>query len=219
VETLAVAIIGTAGRTKKNPVVRWSLAMDTARRLCRKLRDGGKRELKLISGGAPWGDSLAVRLFLENEAEFLRLNLPAAFSSGDRRFMEYGDRYSAGAILNRYHDKALGAGCPYDSLEDLALVLDGSWHGCSFTVHDTPKIFRTAFRDRNIKIANEASGMLCVHFGAGKGLPKGGTRQTAEIFLRRGVKDKVTVFDLDTGEVYLWGGLLLERLPLKGMSS
>lgn len=147
-----LAVIGTAGRGTDADRLSGDLYDAMYVRTLEAMRSWGVRAL--VSGGAAWADHLAVRAFLEGEAESLRLFLPVRFERG---------RFGGSApddvarTANRYHD-AFSRMLGVDTLAQLTEAID---RGAAASVHP-------GFKTRNIEVAYAATHMLAFTFGAGR---------------------------------------------------
>ncbi|ACS44098.1 hypothetical protein [Methylorubrum extorquens] len=148
-----LAVIGTAGRGTDADRLSAELYDAMYARTLDAMRTWGIRSL--VSGGAAWADHLAVRAFLEGEADALRLFLPARFERG--RFGGTAPNDVA-RTANRYHD-AFSRMLGIDTLGQVAKAID---RGAAASVH-------AGFKTRNIEVAYEATHMLAFTFGAGRG--------------------------------------------------
>lgn len=119
---------------------------------------------KVVSGGAPWADHIAVRLFLRNCVEKLILYLPFEFTDG-----KFTDEYFNG--LHRNFSKK----CEIDSLNEIKLAID---KGCKVIYGNKTTDRTKAFHARNTLIAEKCTEMIAFTFNDGD-IPKvGGTLDT-----------------------------------------
>ena len=95
-----ISIIGTAGRKEDGEKLSKSVYEKmylAAKKIVHEFTDP-----QLVSGGAAWGDHLAVSLFLAKEVKKLTLHFPCEFNSRVSKFAEAGFR-SSGGTANYYH--------------------------------------------------------------------------------------------------------------------
>lgn len=158
--SLRIAIVGTAGRDKNNPLNRthWDNMTGRTEAYIQELRDQGHEHITVISGGAAWADHVAVYLAYENLIDAIELYLPAPIEND--YFLDYGWK-SAGGIANYYHKKfsdVLG----YNTITDIA-DLQGQEGAIIDTLdgHGGPG----ALFYRNSTIANNADELLALTMG------------------------------------------------------
>lgn len=147
-----LAVIGTAGRGTDAARMSPALYDVMYARTVAAMRDWNVRTL--VSGGAAWADHLAVRAFLEGEADSLRLFLSARFDG--RRFA--APPADAARTANHYHSefsKSLG-------IDTLAQIGEAERKGATISSH-------AGFKTRNLEVAAVASHVLAFTFGAGRG--------------------------------------------------
>lgn len=162
----AVAIIGTAGRGE-NP-----MTLDTFAAMYEDAYDRfteGK-DYTLVSGGAAWGDHLAVALFLAKRVSKLHLHLPAPLGQGDSFEGAYG---SAGATTTMYHQRFTKATGICGIREIRQAIEDGAK-----VTFQRAGPGMGAFFARNILVAKEADAVLAYTWGTGKEPADGGTKHT-----------------------------------------
>ncbi|MFC4236254.1 hypothetical protein ACFOY8_13640 [Thalassospira xianhensis] len=150
--TVKLGVIGSAGRR------------DDARRMSAELYEAMLVELEaiiasqgvshLVSGGAAFGDHLAVTMFKRGAVSELTLFLPAPFDRTKQEFLSSPrDFGGAGNTTNRYH-RAFSKACDIDSLADIGSVLTKAHinvgHG---------------FKDRNQMVAGDVDGLAAFTFG------------------------------------------------------
>jgi hypothetical protein len=161
----------------------------------------------LVSGGAAWGDAVAVSLFLEDPARLsLVLELPADLvpvpgSAGAFRFFENGKKgfvANPGGTLNYYHDpfnaEMVKTHPGFSSYLDFGKVVKhprASVHVGSDGLHG-----------RNRRVAQAADHMLAMTFGHGMVVNDGGTAYTMKRFLAKGGEGQA--FHLDLGQLKLF---------------
>lgn len=146
-----LAVIGTAGRGTDAAKLSRELYDAMYRRTQAAMSDWGARDL--VSGGAAWADHLAVRAFLNGEAETLRLFLPARFADG--RFS--GPPADAARTANHYHaefSRILG-------IDTLSQIEEAVRRGAVASFH-------AGFKTRNLEVAAVASRVIAFTFGAGR---------------------------------------------------
>lgn len=146
-----LAVIGTAGRGSDADRMSIQLYDAMYARTVAAMRDWNVRAL--VSGGAAWADHLAVRAFLEGEADTLRLFLPARFEDG--RFA--GPPADAARTANHYHaefSRRIG-------VDTLAQIREAGRKGAAVSSH-------AGFKTRNLEVAAAASHVLAFTFGAGR---------------------------------------------------
>lgn len=147
-----IAVIGTAGRG------------DDASRLSRVFYDRMYECLLAtlaewdvhagVSGGAAYGDHLAVRAFLEGHLSELTIFAPSTWNG--RGFVPNPHvRFNPGRTTNQYHEafsRVVGA----DTLGEIADALD---RGARMVVQE-------GFHARNLEVADMATDMVAFTFGA-----------------------------------------------------
>jgi hypothetical protein len=146
-----LAVIGTAGRGSDAAKLSRPLYDAMYRRTLDAMMEWGVRDL--VSGGAAWADHLAVRAFLDGEAERLRLFLPARFAHG--RFA--GPPADAARTANHYHDEF----SRIVGIDTLAQIGEAVRNGAVASSH-------AGFKTRNLEVAAAASRVLAFTFGAGR---------------------------------------------------
>lgn len=159
-----LAIIGTAGRDKSEPMTAqlWAQMVNDAKTRVRPTDT-------LVSGGAAWADHLAVRLYLDGDVQHLVLHLPAPLVSGQFQ----GERESAASAGNYYHDLFLrNAGVP--GLAEIAAAIN---KGATVTEQPVSRGYGAMFA-RNTLVARQADEVLAYTFGAGDTPADGGTKNT-----------------------------------------
>ena len=164
-----VAIIGTAGRDKGRvyDLNLWCNMWDDA---LSRFKDGEK--YRLVSGGAAWADQLAVELFLAKPDQFeLELYLPAPLSL--TRGIYLGEKGSAGAASNYYHDKFL----QQTGIDGRRQILQAIKQKCDVDWEESIAGMR-AFFVRNKKVAEASDACLAYTWGEGKEPADGGTKNT-----------------------------------------
>lgn len=160
---MRVAIIGTAGRDRFQPMSRalWAWMVADARS-----RLGGC--LDLVSGGAAWADHVAVALFLQGAARSLTLHLPAPIHEGGFD----GPPNSAGSAANFYHEKfsrTIGE-------DTIGQIRRAFAFGATASMEPVAPGYAAMF-NRNKKVA-QCDGMLAYTFGRGVAPDDGGTKNT-----------------------------------------
>jgi hypothetical protein len=144
-----LAVIGTAGRQEDINFLDKKLYDKMYSNLISTMEEWNI--LSLVSGGAAWGDHLAIRAFLEKKSKHLILCLPAPFEKG--HFIARGD----GSIVNRYHD-IFTHKCKIDSRQEITLAIQNGAE-----VH-----IGVGFIDRNLEVSRLASHMIAFTFGGGE---------------------------------------------------
>ena len=156
-----IAIIGTAGRSQVPSLTEWyKMSQDVETRV--------KKSDIVISGGAAFADHLAVKLFLEDKVQGLKLRLPAKIKDN---YFE-GGYGTAGGTSNYYHSKfstLLGI----NTVGEIQKAIE---KGADVT-YETEKSNRAMFI-RNEKVANESNAMIAYTYGEGDLPNDGGTRDT-----------------------------------------
>lgn len=146
-----LAVIGTAGRGTDAAKLSRPLYDAMYRRTLDAMKEWGVRGL--VSGGAAWADHLAVRAYLDEEAEQLRLFLPARLAQG--RFA--GPPADAARTANHYHDEF----SRIVGIDTLAQIDEAVRRGAVVSFH-------AGFKTRNLEVAAAASQVLAFTFGAGR---------------------------------------------------
>lgn len=96
---MRIAIIGTAGRSRKD-----SLTKELFRKMVAAVENEITPDAILVSGGAAWADHVAVELFLQGKCAGLELYLPCEHDGF--QFVDNGDGHWArnpGRLANKYH--------------------------------------------------------------------------------------------------------------------
>ena len=181
---MKVAIIGTAGRKEDVAKISRPFYVAMKQAVTEILGSIPSAGPILISGGAAVSDHIAVQLFNESPDYELHLHLPALFSEG--MFQEGADRYDPGRTANYYH-RLFSERCQIHSLTELGIALST---GAIGTV--TP-----GFKERNIRVAEEAEMLIALTFGHKNVLKDGGTADTVRKYLHLGKKAAFHV-DLNT---------------------
>lgn len=146
-----LAVIGTAGRGTDAARMCLPLYEAMYARTIAAMRDWNVRAL--VSGGAAWADHLAVRAFLEGEADTLRLFLPARFDGA--RFA--GPPADAARTANHYHAEF----SRLTGIDTLAQIREAERKGATVSSH-------AGFKTRNLEVAAVATHVLAFTFGAGR---------------------------------------------------
>ena len=165
----AVAVIGTAGRDRKNPHYTRDLWNAMLKDAIGRFKYGEK--YKLVSGGAAWADHVAVELFLANPDMFeLELYLPAPLNS---KGIYEGERPSSGSASNWYHEMFRDA----TGIDGRQRILHSIAKGARF--EQEPKAADMgAFFVRNAKVAAGSDACLAYTWGEGKEPAGIGTKDT-----------------------------------------
>ena len=196
---VTLAIIGTAGRGddegKLNRGV-YDLMVRGAKGMIAALAKSGHPVSGLVSGGAAYGDHVAVTLFLEGVVPELTLHFPCGFLSATDGFYDMGGNagwfINPGRTCNVYHRKFTArTGIP--SLRELATAVE---RGAK--VEAGGGMFK-----RNDRVAR-ADAALAMTYGAGHRVKDGGTERTMREYLRIANPDISAHLDLNTGK--LWPG-------------
>lgn len=177
VRTLRVAVIGTAGRqddaAKITPTLYAAMENDLATRIAALRASHPNVRICLASGGAAVADHLAVRAHLNGLSDSLVLHLPSAvkFDEQDGRtlaiFEEQRGRQDAGRTANHYH-RQFGISVfdewrkPFEELARVIAPQAGDRHAPAHVVI-TP-----GFKQRNTKVAEEATLLVAYTFGSRK---------------------------------------------------
>lgn len=175
---MTLGIIGTAGRGQDGGLLtpaHWRTMVRVGQIVTKLLKPD-----RLVSGGAAYGDHVAVELYARDHVGALLLHLPAPFDRINKNYTAVSD---AGHVSNRYHlafEHTVGV----NSLNAIAAVIASK--NC-VTIEEPSVIGLTSFFTRNKKVANNSDVMLAFTFGT-KGnseLKDGGTSNTMATFLRR----------------------------------
>lgn len=156
-----IAVIGTAGRDKTQPM---DLSLWQA--MAADLRERVAPDDTLISGGAAWADHLAVHAFLQGWVAQLELYLPAPFK--DSRFQ--GPHSSSASAANYYHEK-FRRETGVDGLQQLAEAISRG----AVVDEAPPSPGYSGFYSRNKKVALGCDAALAYTFGPGDEPADGGT--------------------------------------------
>lgn len=169
-----LAIIGTAGRGEDGPKLskhHWLKMVEASRHVIKL-----NQIEALISGGAAWADHVAVEIGLRDKIK-TKIWLP-----------ENGRDLST---AHRYHGK-------FSSVRDI-----DTWK----ELNDCFKVGRFniqsfgGFKDRNSKVADEATMFIAMTFGDEQNVKDGGTADTVRKMQKRGLKGYH--LDLNTLKLYL----------------
>lgn len=184
---ITVAIIGSAGR--KDDASKWSAELySRALLVAHKTIIEWKLDpaaVELVSGGAAYSDSLAVKLFL-SELGYgkITLYLPASYDIAKGEFHDSGSndwRVNPGRISNNYH-RAASRKLGFDSLGEIGAVKRAHYEACTLDIG-------TGFHQRNSKIACSEY-MIAFTFKDGDTPADGGTQDTWKKWNNRSVKQK-----------------------------
>lgn len=182
-----LAIIGSAGRDKQNPMTKTTWES--------MLADARQRVLPtdtLVSGGGAWSDHLSVMLYLEGAVANLVLHFPAGFKPG-----QFGSKFlgplteSSASVANYYHEmfsKAIGR----NTFGDLLSAIN---KGATFTTQPEQAGYRGLF-ERNSLVARDATDMLAYTFGAEDQPDSRGTQDTWGKFDGPGERQHVCISKL-----------------------
>lgn len=159
-----IAVIGTAGRDKTQPMEQklW-LAMTT------DLRGRVQQGDVLISGGAAWADHLAVYAFLQGWCSGLELYLPAPLT--EKGFA--GPHSSSASAANYYHQR-FKAATGVDGIAQLRLAIS---QGAVASEEPVAPGYGAMFA-RNQKVAMGSTSLIAYTFGDGDQPADGGTLDT-----------------------------------------
>lgn len=160
-----IAVIGTAGRDKSQP-------MDASlwEAMLADLRGRVGKDDVLVSGGAAWADHLAVHLFLDGHVGGLELFLPAPMVDGE---FDPSIPESAASAANYYHGK-FKAATGVDGLAEISVAID---MGATVSFEPAAPGYRAMFA-RNAKVARRSTGAIAYTFGEGDEPADGGTQDT-----------------------------------------
>jgi len=170
-----VGIIGTAGR--KDDIIKLSLDKFN---LMYEIASGiiGDNKVHIISGGAPWADHIAVRLFLNSPLKHeLTIEFPCKFGSNGYVEGEEYDGYNIAETSKYYHQ-----------LFFTKTGIDGIGELKSAIAKGAQAQFSKGFFDRNNKVSH-ANKLIAFTFGDGPKVKKGGTSHTVDCYIANGGKD------------------------------
>lgn len=159
-----VAVIGTAGRDKNQPMTAqlWDSMIADAKLHVRPADT-------LVSGGAAWADHIAVRLFLDGTVKHLVLHLPAPLIMGQFS----GPDKSAASAANFYHDKFTRV----TGVNARAEIGEALLKGATITEQPESSGYAAMFA-RNALVAKGAESVLAYTFGPDAVPADGGTKDT-----------------------------------------
>lgn len=180
---MKLGIIGTAGRGydgDKLTTSHWNMMCFIAIGLAHGLKTD-----YLVSGGAAWGDAVAVKLYLEGIVSKLSLHLPAKFDKHSNEYFYGNSSFDTGRTSNYYHKK----------FSDKLGINSLSHIGQAILKCDV--MMGRDFKERNTLIANEANALLAFTFGDGPTLKDGGTLDTMKKFLNKRDGEKRRIEELD----------------------
>ncbi len=205
---VTLAIIGTAGRKGDADRLNrgtYDLMVRGAKGMIAALTKAGHPVSGLVSGGAAYGDHVAVALFLEGVVPALTLHLPCAFVSASEGFLDLGSNMgwymNPGGTANAYHRKFAKRTGVASLAEIAAAIARGA------KVEAGGGMF-----GRNDRVAR-AGAALAITFGAGRVLNDGGTAHTMKTYLQHANPDLSAHLDLNTGK--LWPNARVPGLPSK----
>lgn len=165
-KVLSIAVIGSAGRGNDARKFCRDLFEHMVKRVWREIervsQTTSHKTIRLVSGGAAWGDHVAVALFLEGKVDQLHLHLPCPLHS---------KRFSGGSVsrrVNQLHEEFTRVS-EVDSLGDLVKAVD--MPGCSAFVHD-------GFFARNSEVARSADCVIALTWSRSTEPAPGGTKDT-----------------------------------------
>jgi hypothetical protein len=126
----------------------------------------------IVSGGAAWGDQLAIRAYLEGDIESLRINIPGMFDTKSCTFKvrDRNDKADHIKTCNHYHSQMEGKGIP--SRKQIAEAIEKGAQ-----VYSYQDFFR-----RNIVSTQMARRMVAFTFASGDTPADGGTKFTWDRF-------------------------------------
>jgi hypothetical protein len=179
-----IAVIGTAGRDKSQP-----MGSPLWQAMTQDLRRRVTADDVLISGGAAWADHLAVHAFLAGWVKALELYLPAPLTAG--KFQ--GPHSSAGSAANYYHEKFKRE----TGVDGLAELEEAIGRGAAVSFEPAAPGYAAMF-NRNKKVAKECTAAIAYTFGAGEQPADGGTLNTWKQIA--GPKVHVCLLDLQAGQ-------------------
>jgi len=161
IEGIRVAIIGTAGRKEDGP----KMSKELYFKMCRKaINIIDKLQLKpkciqLVSGGAAWADHIAISLYLDNNADKLRLHLPCGFHKE-----ENNSHYIASTKDTKTPDAA-----NYYHIEFSQKMKGDTLDGISKTISKGAEVIVTpGFKPRDLKIAEDSDLMIAFTWNEGR---------------------------------------------------
>lgn len=162
-DSMRVAVIGTAGRDKGQPMSKalWHWMLKDVKE---RVHHGDH----LVSGGAAWADHLAVNLYLSGYVQNLTLHLPCRFKGG--RFI--GPLRSSASAADYYHQR-FSMVLDLDTRAEIAEAIE---KGASVTFEPSLNGYIGMFA-RNAKVAT-AEAVLAYTFGQGSTPEDGGTKDT-----------------------------------------
>lgn len=169
-QVLTIAVIGSAGRGNDARKFCHGLFEHMVKRVWREIERVSqtikppRKTIRLVSGGAAWGDHVAVALFLDGKVDQLHLHLPC-------EFFGYWKKFSGGSVsrrVNQLHDEFTRVS-GVDSLKDLVKVVE--MPGCSTFVHD-------GFFARNSEIARSVDCVIALTWSRTMEPSPGGTKDT-----------------------------------------
>ena len=211
-----MGICGTAGRRddahrlSKN---HFEAMCECARLMLQQFKECDYEVDTLISGGAAWTDSTAVKLFLNKEVPHLKLFLPCPFLAEARQYdptpltpKEAEEKRSTGEICNALHFK-FSQKVGFNSLNEILLAIQ----------QGADVVTCKGFYQRNGCVA-QSDILLAMTFGdhewvkdgghidkSGK-YKLGGTAHTVQAYLNRvkklGTFDKSFHYDMNSGEIF-----------------
>jgi hypothetical protein len=179
-------IIGTAGRGSDirpladNEDMFWKMR-NSVRRIIQSLL-APNEQYAVVSGGAAWGDHLAVSLFLHLEPKELILHLPCEFKDG-----EFKSEDKVADVANHYH-RLFSDIAWQNSNRSLTEIEQAIEYGATVTVSH-------GFFTRNVLVARDADYLIALTFGNKDVLKDGGTSHTMGLFHLK--KDMIKSFHVD----------------------
>jgi DNA helicase II / ATP-dependent DNA helicase PcrA len=164
-----LAIIGTAGRDKTQPIdaALWNgMVSDLQARL--------RPDDALVSGGAALADHLAVHAFLSGWVQKLTLYLPAPFNHGPGQAPVFeGPQGSSASASNFYHGKFMAE----TGIDGRAQIAEAIARGAVVHTEPAAKGYGGMF-SRNAKVAKACDGVIAYTFGETEQPADGGTLDT-----------------------------------------
>ncbi len=170
---ISLGIIGTAGRgndATKLTSAHWRMMCCIGQTVATTLYAD-----RVVSGGAAWGDAVAVWLFKQGLVDKLTLHLPAPWEG--HSFAET----DCGNTANRYHYRAQVAH-GQDGLADLAEAINVR---CATVTYETAPKGMAPFFVRNTKVARDSHALLAFTLNRGADVGDSGTADTMRKFLAR----------------------------------
>lgn len=197
---ITLSIVGTAGRKddeKRLSSQSFSAMYSVAESLINQLIKSNYPVTHLVSGGSAWADHVAVKLFLDNKANNLRLFIPCEFNNGRFTDKNSGIRQfnPPGDTLNYYHSKFQRK----TNINSLSEIQVAKLRGAELIT------CTGGFHGRNSMVA-QSDLILAMTFGNGEYVKEGGTADTVKKYLDRIDNDdsfnKAFHYNLSDGKIY-----------------